>query len=269
MKAIITSLGVIVFVAALVAGGTGAFFSDTETSTANVFTAGSIDLSLGSIFSSTANANGGGSNPVITDNAGRALFNFTDLKPGDLGTVVFKLKVTSNEAYACATSTLMTSEENGIVDPETDAGDVTAAAGEGELKNYIQFATFADLDMDGVYDAGVEPINVNQYGGGDGDGFTNAQIFGAGTVPVADPSTPNTWLTIGSLTPNTEYGAGMLYCFGKFTTTGSLNTTQVTGCNGGPIGAYNDAQTDSASGSITFSAVQTRNNENFSCTPRG
>ncbi len=39
----------LVFVAAVVAGGTGAFFSDTETSTANTFTAGAIDLKVDSV----------------------------------------------------------------------------------------------------------------------------------------------------------------------------------------------------------------------------
>ncbi len=263
MKKIIMSLGMIVFAGALVAGGTGAFFSDTETSTANVFTAGSIDLSLGSDTSSANNANGPTvTNTLLSNNAGRSLFNFTDLKPGDLGTVVFNLKVSSNEAYACADTDLMTGAENIIVDPEADAGDLSDPA--GELQNYIQFATFADLDLDGTYDAGVEPVNVNQYLGYS-NGFTNIEIAGAGSVPVADPTTPNTWLTIGALTPGQEYGAGMLYCFGNFTTTGSLNTTQVTGCNGGVIGTYNDAQTDSATGAITFSAVQTRNNAGFSC----
>ena len=36
------------FVGALVVGGTGAFFSDTETSSANTFTAGAIDLQIDS-----------------------------------------------------------------------------------------------------------------------------------------------------------------------------------------------------------------------------
>jgi len=267
MKKIITSVGMIVFAGALVAGGTGAFFSDTETSTGNVFTAGSIDLSLGSDTSSTNDANGVEvTNVLLANNSGRSLFNFTDLKPGDDGAVVFNLMVTSNPSYLCADTALMVGEENLIVDPEADAGDNTYGAGQGELQNYIQFATFADFDLDGLYDAGVEPVNVNQYAGGS-IGFTNAQIDAAGNVPVADTTSPNTWLTIASLTPGTEYGAGMLYCFGNFTTSGTLNTTQVIGCDGGPIGAYNDAQTDSAVGSITFSAVQTRNNEEFTCQP--
>lgn len=40
------SLGTLLFATAVVAGGTGAFFSDTETSPGNVFTAGAIDLQI-------------------------------------------------------------------------------------------------------------------------------------------------------------------------------------------------------------------------------
>jgi predicted ribosomally synthesized peptide with SipW-like signal peptide len=46
MKRIISGGVMLVALLALVAGGTGAFFSDTETSTGNVFTAGSIDLKV-------------------------------------------------------------------------------------------------------------------------------------------------------------------------------------------------------------------------------
>mgnify|MGYP001578414017 FL=1 len=45
-KRILLSLGMIVFVAAAALGATGAFFSDTETSTGNTFTAGAIDLGI-------------------------------------------------------------------------------------------------------------------------------------------------------------------------------------------------------------------------------
>lgn len=46
MKKILLSLGTIVAIGAIVAGGTIAFFNDTETSTGNIFTAGSIDLKV-------------------------------------------------------------------------------------------------------------------------------------------------------------------------------------------------------------------------------
>ena len=46
MKKILLSAGTIVVVAALAVGGTIAFYADTETSTGNIFTAGSIDLTV-------------------------------------------------------------------------------------------------------------------------------------------------------------------------------------------------------------------------------
>ncbi len=49
MQRILLSLGMIVFVGALAAGATGAFFSDTETSTGNTFAAGSLDLRIDSV----------------------------------------------------------------------------------------------------------------------------------------------------------------------------------------------------------------------------
>ena len=45
-KKIILSLSVIGVVAAIAVGGTIAYFSDTETSVGNTFTAGTIDISL-------------------------------------------------------------------------------------------------------------------------------------------------------------------------------------------------------------------------------
>mgnify|MGYP001600450916 FL=1 len=46
MKKILLSLSMVAAVAVLAVGATGAFFSDTETSTGNIFTAGAIDLQI-------------------------------------------------------------------------------------------------------------------------------------------------------------------------------------------------------------------------------
>jgi len=51
-KKIIISLSVIGVVAAIAIGGTIAYFNDTETSTGNIFTAGSIDLKVDHLFQS-------------------------------------------------------------------------------------------------------------------------------------------------------------------------------------------------------------------------
>src|SRR3989344_9043440 len=46
MKKILLSIGMLVIVGAIVAGATIAFYNDTETSTGNIFVAGSIDLKV-------------------------------------------------------------------------------------------------------------------------------------------------------------------------------------------------------------------------------
>lgn len=52
MKRIIGSGAMVLAVLALVVAGTGAFFSDTETSTGNIFTAGTVDLKVDHTFQS-------------------------------------------------------------------------------------------------------------------------------------------------------------------------------------------------------------------------
>lgn len=247
------SAGTLVFAGALVASATGAFFSDIETSNGNTFTAGSIDLSVGSNFTSLAN--GSGSVALTNDVNGAVLYTFTDLKPGDSGEGAFPLSVSSNEAYACARSTIDSMPDNGINEPEGEAGDITDGADAGELQNFLQFAIYADQNSNNQYDLG-EPLNVNQFGG-DSNGFTAAEISAAGWIPVADPTAPNTWLTIASLTPSTTYNAGFMYCFGNFDSDGD--------CNLVANPSDNLAQTDGVGGSIEFMAVQTRNNGVFSC----
>ena len=73
MKRIIISLAVVGAVAAAVVVGTTAFFSDTETSTGNTFTAGTIDVDIN------------GQNPFVDK------FNIGDLKPGETGYMNFRV----------------------------------------------------------------------------------------------------------------------------------------------------------------------------------
>ena len=87
MKKIIISLSMVVAVAALVTGATIAFFNDTETSTGNIFTAGTIDLTVDS-FGSTYNAGDiVDSSFQAKDLTDETFFDFEDgdLKPGDFG----------------------------------------------------------------------------------------------------------------------------------------------------------------------------------------
>ena len=72
-KFLIALLGVLL-VAALAGAGTFAYFSDTETSSGNTFTAGTLDLAVGD------------ENPNNSPD-----FTIGDVKPGDSGTITYTL----------------------------------------------------------------------------------------------------------------------------------------------------------------------------------
>lgn len=110
MKKIIGSGALIAMIAGAVIGGTGAFFSDSETSTGNTFAAGLIDLKVdnesyynGNVCADTNGEEEGGfvwqgqatypvpgtpcdtSFPPSDLDDGLLFFNFLDLKPDDEG----------------------------------------------------------------------------------------------------------------------------------------------------------------------------------------
>jgi len=133
-KRIVMSLGTLVFATAVVAGGTGAFFSDTETSAGNVFTAGSVTLELTDI---THNGNNPDDLVGFTTSQNGLSFSFSDLKPLDAGNVTFDLQNGANEAYLCAMAEETGSSENGRVDPELALGDTGP---DGELGEFLSFS---------------------------------------------------------------------------------------------------------------------------------
>lgn len=135
MKRIISSGVMLVALLALVAGGTGAFFSDTETSTGNVFAAGAIDIAITDIAHTPSEPNLVG----FTENTNGWSFSFSDLKPLDKGTVTYTLSNQDNEAYVCAMVEEKSNNDNNINDPETTAGDVTPGLGGGELGQFLNF----------------------------------------------------------------------------------------------------------------------------------
>src|SRR4030042_4483321 len=73
MKKIVISLSVITAVAAIVIGATTAYFSDTETSAGNTFSAGTIDIAIDA------------QNPWTKN------YSIGDLKPGETGYINFDI----------------------------------------------------------------------------------------------------------------------------------------------------------------------------------
>ena len=269
-KKILLSLGTLVFVAAAIAGATGAFFSDTETSTGNTFTAGAIDLTIDNT-SYVTNANGvlvssPNTSWGLSDLTNQLFFNFNDLKPGDIGEDTISLHVSNNNAWLCAAARVTKDVDNTYTEPEL-ADDVSTTTdpttAPGELGSNLMFAFWAD-DGDNVLETDEEDsIFV--------DG-TVAQLGQQGKVALVDTDT-NQWGTPGTpLDPNQTLYIGKAWCFGDLVAEpededvegGPLDRGTGFTCNGASD-ANNAAQTDQVVGDLEFYAVQSRNNSEFTC----
>ncbi len=283
MNKIITSLGMIVFVAALVAGGTGAFFSDTETSVANVFTAGAIDLKVDSEqhYNNAVCVDGewaldegedidNPQYPVLgTDCSGtwlpadlgaQTFFNFTDIKPGDEGENTISLHVDNNDAYACVDVSLTANDDVSTVEPELGAGDAnnTGDLFDGELAQNMDFFAWADTgaqpgfqgtdpgEGDNIWQANEVPLFSNVIGAA-------SDVLDGESYTIAAPG------PLGALAGGSTSYIGLAWCAGTLTTP----TPGTLLCDGAGMG--NNVQTDSMVANISFRVEQARNNPNFSC----
>lgn len=169
---------------------------------------------------------------------GDVFWNFTDVKPADWGKNTISLHVYNNDAFVCLMPKNVQDLENGIVNPETAAGDgpvVGPAPGYGELSSELEFFMWQDNDADNTYDA-LEPILVP-----------------AGTAFNAIASSQ---LALSSPAPVTL--VGVQWCAGDQ----ALAGTNVT-CDGNGMG--NIAQTDKTVADFVAYAVQQRNNGSFTC----
>lgn len=103
MKKILISLSIIAAVAAIAIGATTAYFSDTEQSTGNTFTAGTIDIAVDNM------------NPWQRTEP----FHLTDMKPSQVDYTNFTVKnVGTNPVNVWKKVSGVVAEENGINEPE-------------------------------------------------------------------------------------------------------------------------------------------------------
>lgn len=284
----------------IVSGATGAFFSDTETSTGNTFAAGAIDLKIDneSYYNSNVCAvdvtdadddqnvteylwQGTALYPVpgtacdtsfpLSDlGNGLLFFNFTDLKPDDEGEDTISIHV-QNDAHMCLDMALTSDDDNSSTEPELDAPDVTEDLNDtwdGELADTIDMFWWAD-DGDNVYESGENQIT---------DGVQDiTTMFGPDhtfSVALAD-SQNNAWGLVGPVPANETVYIAKAWCMGTMTLspeaqdglgeesprTPATNTGVL--CDGTALG--NDTQTDGLTMDIAFRAEQARNNPNFLC----
>lgn len=158
-KKILLSAGMILFVATGVAGMTGAFFSDVETSTGNTFTAGAIDLKVdntchywemvgtsdtgapiwrdkGCEDGSEAQHNWAETNLIP---GVHKFFSFNDIKPGDKGESTISLHVYNNDAWGGfrVNRVAGSDKDNTCTEPEIEAEPGCDPSGSGELDDQM------------------------------------------------------------------------------------------------------------------------------------
>jgi len=254
---------------ALAVGGTSAFFSDTETSTGNTFTAGSIDLLIDneSYYNGVFNQATSWEMTNLTD---QKFFDFDDLKPGDYGEDTISIHVDTNDAWLCADVTLTSNDENGCNEPEGFVDQTCDAPGpdQGELADLVNFVWWAD-DGDNVLENDEVPIHsIGPIGA-----LTLNQPF---PLTLAD-SVMNIWTGLpGPVAGDTTHYIGKAWCFGTLTLAPleqddlgadsprtPANSTGGISCDGSQLG--NESQTDSLTADISFEAVQARHNDSFQC----
>jgi len=274
MKRILLSLLILSATGALAFGVSRAFFSDTETSTGNTFTAGAIDLKV----DNTSYYNGESADGKLalwptatwteTDLTGQLFFNFIDVKPGDLGEDTVSLKVLNNPAWVCADIDITANDDITCTEPELvdDASCDPNVTKNGELADQLNFIFWAD-DGDNVLEVGEEPLAQGSA----------KDVLGGVTWALADSKT-NIWTKTANtpMEPNLPKYIGKAWCFGvltpaplpdQFPPEQADNNPVIRGagvtCNGKDVN--NAAQTDKLMGDIVFRAVQARHNEQFVC----
>jgi predicted ribosomally synthesized peptide with SipW-like signal peptide len=303
MKKIITSIGMIVFAGALIVGGTGAFFSDTETSTANVFTAGAIDLKIDSeqhynnavcVLDSESElytwqlaagavlevpqypviGSGCDGSWDLTDlqNGVHKFFNFNDVKPGDEGENTISIHIDSNESWMCADIDVTSNDDISCNDPEL-GDDATCAEPDaddtdGDLAQNLNIFTWLD---DGAVD-GFQNSDANLQNDDlqEGDNIWQAgetPLFSNGVGPLSDAIGGISYALADASTSFGPLPAGMTQYIGLAWCAGAF-TVEGPGdlnCDGSTMD--NAAQTDETTLDVTFRVEQARNNPAFRCTP--
>lgn len=284
LKGLLSTLALLVFAGAMVASSTGAFFSDSETSTGNRFTAGALDL----LVDSQSHYNGmvcteveegvfewqpedgfepgpghhpeegtpcDGSWELTNLGPTFKFFNLSDLKPGDSGENTISLHVEDNPAYVCAVIDNMEDNDLGLTEPEEGDGDNTDGPGNGELSSQIRFFAWSELDGDNVW----EPANDEEMLFSNEEGPASDVIDGV-SYPLFTPAPGG----VGPTDPTVTNYIGLYWCYGDITVTpGAGSFEDRLTCDGSAVN--NITQSDQLVADFSFYAEQARHNEDFEC----
>ena len=169
-KKILYSIMTIALVGALIGGGIYAYFSDTEDSTGNTFTAGTLNL-----VPSTSGTGPAGKYTVTAGGDGvYGKVVFDKLAPGDSGSITWTLQNDGNLDGTLTMASTVTFEENGSNEPESAVsgnnggsnGDIDEYMGVrlkrgatyilGDASNYVPFS-----GLEAVLDAESQSLTAS------------------------------------------------------------------------------------------------------------
>src|SRR3989344_2285669 len=243
-KRMLFSFSVIAAAAVVAVGATTAFFNDTETSTGNIFTAVAIDLTVDSL-GAFRNGVGIPAAPWESTNlTSEKFFDFDDVKPGDWFRRSISLHVEDNPAWACLLVRNPQDDENGLTDPEHEAGDDTPEI--GELSQNLHALGWFDSNPNGKLDS-TEQTFIDSFF----DVFTEIALHDSTTRNGAlEPEIP-----IELLQLNLCAGTSVVLRDGTVTCDGSSMDDQ--------------SQTDELRADLQLYVEQVRNNPDFECSNLG
>jgi hypothetical protein len=206
MRNILISLILVGLVGGLAGGGLFAHFSDVEEGSA-LFIADNVDLAVDADwYDGGAEQNPWPESVPLINPAETA-----DIKPGMCGESTISLHVYCTEADLWLMLDNLTSGENGILDPEAEAGD--PSADDGELVNYLWLQLWEDNGVDGE-------ANTTDFGEGDNEKQPEEAViwegYAAELMALAAAEEPYDCVLLAGpilLTHCNVYYMGVKWCF--------------------------------------------------------
>ncbi len=296
------SLGVVIFVVALSITATGAFFSDTETSTGNTFTAGAIDLTVdsvqhyngmvcvafgeGHVWAPSEDVSLDLNNQPVLDENNFAAFNLANpLAYPQAGTAcngTWEATDLGAEMFWNFTDVKPGDEGENTISLHIDSNPAWACIDVSLTKNDDMNCNDPENGVEGVSCPLSETVPDGDLFDGDlaqnlkfaawaddGDNIWELGeplLFSNQSGPASDVLGGKTYTLADSLGGVPLPGGSTSYIgLAWCAGTQTINGNNTISCNGAGMG--NEVQTDSMTANVTFRVEQHRNNPNFLCEP--